>query len=253
MTRQAAVFWDLDNTYWTVQGFYGNADENTVKTVEKVWELYKDDTIRVFRAYADYDKIRNVQTTIQKKRVTPKHVFSSNSEENRKNAGDIELSLDALETVFKCPDIELYVIISADKDMIPLMNRLKYFGKQVNLIYLEASIAEDKLILDFADEKTSIEFLLELAPSDAKKELTSEELEKYVPAVHEVVNNFYMRNVEKPEIFLGQSLFVKEMQQKKKLPGIIASQLLEYCLKNRRLLLVDHIDGKYKKVIVPKE
>jgi len=64
--------------------------------------------------------------------------------------------LDALETVFKCPDIDIFVIISADQDMIPLMNRLKYYGKIVDLYYLEASIADDQLILDFCDNQFSI-------------------------------------------------------------------------------------------------
>lgn len=108
MSNQVAVFWDLDNTYWSILAAYGQVEKSEEKVIDKIWGLFRDDTIRVFRAYADYEKIRGVQTTIQRKRVTPKHVFSSNSgSENRKNAGDIELSLDALETVFKCPEVEL--------------------------------------------------------------------------------------------------------------------------------------------------
>lgn len=250
MAKQVAIFWDLDNSYWSISESYGALENPLIKIVDKIWELYKDDTVRVFRAYADYDKIRNIQTDIQKRRVTPKHVFSSNpGSENRKNAGDIELSLDALETVFKCPDVGFYVIISADKDMIPLMNRLKYFGKNVHLIYLEAAVAEDRLLLSFSDMVTSIESLLEIEPA-VKEEITVEELKKLVPEAIQIVKDFYERNSEKPAMYLGQKLFIGEMIQKKKIAGKIASKLLEYCLEANHLSLDDQPGSKFKKVVV---
>ncbi|MHB8157055.1 MAG: NYN domain-containing protein, partial [Desulfocucumaceae bacterium] len=129
MSKQIAVFWDLDNTFWTLLNLYGNVDNPLERIIEFIYSKYKNDSIRVFRAYADFEKLRptlqDAQTIIQKRRVTPKHIFSSNAGSNdRKNAGDIELSLDAIETVLKTSEITDYIIISADKDMIPLINRL---------------------------------------------------------------------------------------------------------------------------------
>ena len=90
--KQIAVFWDLDNTYWGLFNYYGKKNNEIIKIVDTIWENYKDESIRIFRAYADFDKVHKIQTEIQKRRVTPKHVFSShNGTENRKNAGDIEL------------------------------------------------------------------------------------------------------------------------------------------------------------------
>ena len=130
MGEKVVVFWDLENTYWTLLEYYGQVESPIERIIDFVFTTYKDDSVRVFRAYADYEKLRssvsNAQTNIQKKRVTPKHVFSSSSgSQNRKNAADIELGLDALEIVFKSPEVNEYVIISADKDMIPLINRLR--------------------------------------------------------------------------------------------------------------------------------
>ncbi|MFZ3171186.1 MAG: NYN domain-containing protein [Carboxydocellales bacterium] len=249
MSKVVSIFWDLDNTYWTMSDYYGGLTDPLVKVVDKIWDLYKEDTVRIFRAYADYEKIRNVQTEIQKRRVTPKHVFSSNpGSENRKNAGDIELSLDALETVLKRQEVTHYVIISADKDMIPLMNRLKFYGKHVHLVYLEAAIAEDKLILSFADSATSIESMLgiEVATQD---ELSAEELDKLVPDTVQIVKDFYTRNAGKPNMYLGQKLFVNELIQKKHIAGKVASKLLEHCLTNNHLDLIEQTGTPYKKVV----
>lgn len=252
MSKQVAVFWDLDNTYWTILNLYGQIDSPIEKIIDYIDFNYRDDSIRIFRAYADFEKLRsnipNAQTIIQKKRVTPKHVFSSNSgSQNRKNAGDIELGLDALETVFKTPEISNYVIISADKDMIPLINRLRYYDKIVHLIYLEAAIAEDKLVLQFPNESTSVENILSLDINTIKKNPTDADVAPHVSTAIKITKDFYARNISKPDLYLGDPIFVAELV-KTGIPKIVASEVLNYCIKNGHLV---YDKENPKKLIIP--
>src|SRR5665647_529204 len=78
MARQVAVFLDLDNIYWGLSNFYGpNTEEMIMQIIDKIWDTYKDDKVRIFSAYADFERIPRIQTEIQRKRVTTKHVFGN--------------------------------------------------------------------------------------------------------------------------------------------------------------------------------
>lgn len=246
MNNNIAIFWDLDNTYLTTREYFGINEEYLIDVIDSIHGLFKDDCIRIFRAYADYEKIRNVQSRIQKRRVTPKHVFSSNSgSDNRKNASDIELCLDALEIAIKNNDINYFVIITADKDMISLMHRLKYYGKYIHLIYLEAAISDDRLILDFADDSISLETLTNLTK---KEELTEDDLNKGAQDALQVVIDFYKRNHEKTNVFLGLPFFKQDMI-KKGYSGIEAETILNYCFRKSILDYEDLGDNKIKIVV----
>lgn len=254
MGKQVVIFWDLENTYWTLLEYYGQVESPIEKIVDYLFEVYKEDSIRVFRAYADYEKLRssipNAQTIVQKKRVTPKHVFSSNSgSQNRKNAADIELGLDALEIVFKSSEVNEFVVISADKDMIPLINCLRYYDKNVVLVYLEAAIAEDKLILNFPNTSISVETILNLDINLVNKNPSEEDLESYLPSALKITNDFYTRNKEKPYMYLGNSIFIDEMI-KIGTPKQIASKVLDYCITNKHL---EYDKTDKKKIIIHKK
>jgi uncharacterized protein (TIGR00288 family) len=51
-----------------------------------------------------------------------------------KNGGDINLALDALEMAFTHPHINAFAIVSGDSDFIPLVNKLKEYGKTVFVV-----------------------------------------------------------------------------------------------------------------------
>jgi uncharacterized LabA/DUF88 family protein len=240
LSNHVAVFWDLDNTYWTLCDYYGgNLGDKIEAIVDNLWKELSGDTVRVFRAYADFDSIHRkyrIQTAIQRKRVTPKHIFSSNANENRKNAGDIELSLDALETVFNIDEISHYYIISADKDMIPIINRLKYHGKHVFLVYVKAAIAGDGLVLNFADDHKDIESLIGLDIELANRAVPPEELLVDVPGAIKLVQDFYQRNKSNQKLFVGDSIFCDDFFQKTQKPRHYAKQLLQYCIEQKHLV-----------------
>src|SRR5205085_6668635 len=51
-----------------------------------------------------------------------------------KNGGDINLALDALEMAFTHPHVNAFAIRSGDSDFIPLVNKLKEYGKTVFVV-----------------------------------------------------------------------------------------------------------------------
>ncbi|MFN7920414.1 MAG: NYN domain-containing protein [Bryobacteraceae bacterium] len=51
-----------------------------------------------------------------------------------KNGADINLALDALEMAFTHPHVNAFAIISGDSDFIPLVNKLKEYGKTVFIV-----------------------------------------------------------------------------------------------------------------------
>lgn len=250
--QNVAIFWDLDNTYYTQNYYYGGGTQSLIQLLDLIWKRYENTTVRLFRAYADFEKIRGLQTDIQKKRVTPKHVFSSNNNsENRKNAGDIELSLDALETALKNPEIDKYVIVSADRDMIPLINRLRFYGKTVDFIYLEAAISDDRLILDFPNSSESIEKMMGLTVFNKGHVFASTDLSPNVSFAIKVVTEFYTRNKGKTTMFVGKSIFVDDITRLTKISGLMAEALLDYCVKHQHLTETIHQSTKKTQYILP--
>jgi hypothetical protein len=248
MARQVAAFLDLDNIYWGLSNFYGaNTEEMIMNIIDKIWDNYKDDKVRIFSAYADFERVPRIQTEIQRKRVTTKHVFSSERRNNMvRHSVDIELSLDALETLIKCPDIDCYVITSADKNIIPLMNRVKYYGKSVHLFFLDAFIEPDSSVLGYADEAISLELLLGLEPI----KIGSIEIESLVLQGVSLVNSFYLRNLGKPRMYLGKEFFITEAMTILKITRQNAIALLELCLKNG-CLAIALTEDQHEKIIIP--
>jgi uncharacterized LabA/DUF88 family protein len=135
-----AIFVDYDNVYWTLKKIFNHDPDH--EDLEKnlfhqLWKRYGQDHVRTFRVYADFQKIRTSLTNLQKNRVQIRHVYSNGKEgENRKNSSDIELCIDAIENTYKDPGITCYVFVTADSDMIPIMSRMMYKGKRVELFYL---------------------------------------------------------------------------------------------------------------------
>ena len=247
MANQVAVFGDLDNIHWGLTKYYGvNSEEMIINIIDKIWDIYKDDKVRIFSAYADFERVPGLQTEIQRKRVTTKHIFGSwNRNDVVRNAGNIELSLDALETLIKFPEIDCYVIASADKDMIPLLNRVKYYGKSVHLFFLEAFIHEDSSLLDYTDKAFSLELLLGLDPIKAD----SIDVKTLALQGVSLVNSFYLRNSGKPKMYLGKEFFITEAMSVLKITRQKSIDLLELCL-NNGCLSIALTEDKHEKVIV---
>lgn len=229
-----AVLVDYDNVYLTMVEAYGadplggDVKSNVFLSLKKRWK-----EIASFKAYADFDKIgpKNASTLLQMMDIDPVTVFSTNGTiTNRKNASDIELSMDAIELAIRNSDITHYVLVSADSDMIPVTRRLRKLGKHVTIVYLRASCNET-LVTSFPDESLAIEDLLGLQPVPV---LNADELDKYGSLLIKQLDYFDRQNQADPNRYIGTSwlkrhlVFVRPLSTERKFSTANIDQLLEW-------------------------
>jgi uncharacterized protein (TIGR00288 family) len=79
-----------------------------------------------------------------------------------KNGADINLALDAMEMAFTHPHVNAFAIVSGDSDFIPLVNKLKEYGKTVYIVGGNAFTST--ILQQNCHEFISYESLLDDAP-----------------------------------------------------------------------------------------
>jgi hypothetical protein len=163
------VLIDYENVYWSLKNNYGFSLEPGM-LVDGVRNLIgRQGHVVLMLAYADFDhpEFKGLQTELQRRSVEPRHVYSVNSEEDRrKNAADIELSLDALELVYTRLDIDYYCLVCGDRDVIQVIKKLHTRRKQVHVIGVERTTSKD--LKQFADAFSSVERILGIEEMTAK-------------------------------------------------------------------------------------
>lgn len=166
-TKNVAIFIDFDNIYYSMKSYaidITNPEYNICKLLNEVYGMKK---IRTFRAYADFDQVGVKMKELQEQRVQIRNVYGNGKEEKyRKNASDIELSIDVLESYYRDKDIDTYVIVTADSDMIPIMSRMMYKGKDVHLFYTKENVSQVQHIETYCDYACDV---LELYNVDKSK------------------------------------------------------------------------------------
>lgn len=165
---KAVVFMDYENIYWSMKQQYGmipNPDRLIASLRELVNQRHESGPICLMHAYADFDheEFRGLLSGLQRRSVEPRHVFSKNYEDGtRKNAADIEMSLDCLEMMYTRDDIELFVLVCGDRDMIQVIRKLRSRGKMVHVVAVEKTMSKD--VMSFVDHFTTVEVLLGISP-----------------------------------------------------------------------------------------
>jgi uncharacterized LabA/DUF88 family protein len=81
-----------------------------------------------------------------------------------KNSGDLELTVDALKDLYKNPNIDIFVIISSDRDIIPLLKAIKYENK-LSYVY-SARNGFNQIVTKYADFHEYIEDVFALTPEE---------------------------------------------------------------------------------------
>lgn len=162
---KAVIFLDYENIYWSMKRQYNQAPEPG-----RLMEALQDWAGRfgyvcLMQAYADFDneEFHGLLSELQRRSVEPRHVFSKNYEDGtRKNAADIEMSLDALELMYNRPDVAIFVMVCGDRDMIQVIRKLKGRGKQVYVTAVEKAMSKD--LIAFANGFVTLESLLGVIP-----------------------------------------------------------------------------------------
>lgn len=107
-----------------------------------------------FLVYANYDDGEftkgKCQTELQALGLQTRHTSNKG-----KNSGDLEMTIDALKELYKNAFIDVFVIISCDRDFVPLIKAIKCENKIAYVISTE--IGFNKVVISYADEHEYIE------------------------------------------------------------------------------------------------
>ncbi len=183
--HDVAVFVDFENIYISVRNKY-DVNPNFESIREKCAEFGR---VTIARAYADWYRYPRVTNALYANSIEPMYVptYYYDREEGRtgkpiKNSVDIHLCIDAMKTLYAHPNIGTFVLVTGDRDFIPLINTIRQHGKRT--VVIGVAEAASSHLAQSADEFIFYRSLLD------ERELPKEEKKKdpyaaLVEAIHQ--------------------------------------------------------------------
>jgi len=162
MERRLALLIDFENI---ARGVRQRHLEERVDLRAILAELEEKGRILCKRAYADWGYYKDYRSDLLQHGIEPVQVFAaSRDREGWKNGADIRIAIDAVETVFRMPDITDFVLVTGDSDFLSLVNRLRENGKTVWGIGLKTSSSQ--YLVKSCDHFLFYEEIAEWLPED---------------------------------------------------------------------------------------
>lgn len=98
------------------------------------------DRVVVRRAYADWELmgLAGAPARLMGQGIRPIYVLGG-----RARIGELELALDALELMLSRPDLQRFVLLIGDRDLAPLVRRLREAGRSVMLVGFRDALSGD--------------------------------------------------------------------------------------------------------------
>ena len=166
-----AVFIDFENIYISVHNRY-DTDPNFEYVMDKCAEYGR---ITIARAYADWYRYPRVTSALYAHSIEPMYVPTYYYERDKshstgaiKNSVDIHMCIDAIKTLYGYPNIASYVLVTGDRDFIPVVNTIRQSGKFVSVIGVGGAASSH--LAQSADDFVLYEHLMDeevkKAPSD---------------------------------------------------------------------------------------
>ncbi|MHB8124706.1 MAG: NYN domain-containing protein [Desulfitobacteriaceae bacterium] len=145
---KAIAFVDYENI-WTGLAERGLnlAPEQLVHSLQQFADHSGNDLLAIY-LFANFDREEfwRTQTTFEKTNVFTRHVYGKNNfskTDLRHNATDIELMLEAQEILLTRPaTVDLFLLITGDGDFLPLIRKIRSWGKEVKVVGVEGSISQ---------------------------------------------------------------------------------------------------------------
>jgi uncharacterized protein (TIGR00288 family) len=134
--RQVGVFVDWENL--VAGAGKGLPKQTNTVPYEALTRLSRDYGNAVIRkAYADWGQYTRFHENLAMNGVDMIQVPKIGA--SAKNAADIRMTVDAMETIFAHPAVEVFVLVTGDSDYSPLVRRLREYGKWVVGVGTEAN------------------------------------------------------------------------------------------------------------------
>ncbi len=122
----AAVFIDFENMRFTVEEAVGEPFQ-TNRVLD--WINQNVGRVAIKKAYANWHYVNPLMYDLLGNNVDMIQVYPRGTQ--RKNAADIRLTADAMETLFTMPHINTFVLVASDSDYTGLILKLREYGKKV--------------------------------------------------------------------------------------------------------------------------
>ncbi|XVS66009.1 NYN domain-containing protein [Actinosynnema sp. CA-299493] len=138
-----AVFLDFENLVLGAANELEGASE-AVPTDALAWLCRGFGNASIRRAYADWANPRfgTYQNALAMNGVDLVQIGRWGGAGQHKNAADIRLAVDAMETLITHPGVGVFVLATGDSDYTPLVTRLREHGKQVIGVGTQASASK---------------------------------------------------------------------------------------------------------------
>lgn len=133
---EVAIFWDYENVHVVAKGINVPLAESLIDYSESVGHT------SVKKVYSNWSGVNQVITqALYSLGFEPIHVSMG-----KPNSVDVKLAVDCLDIAQKTPSIKYFIIVTGDKDFIPVVNWLKSHRKEV-IIIGRSDIVSEHLIL----------------------------------------------------------------------------------------------------------
>ena len=159
---QIAVFIDFENVALSAEASLGDFDVATVMNL-----LRTRGRLLIKRAYGDWGRFQRYRRPMLENGIDLIQLYAVGMQQ--KNRADVRLAIDALETVFTRPNIDIYAIVSGDSDFTELTHKLRDHGKYTIGIGLRAATSD--LLRRACDEFIFYETLVAEELDDISDEL----------------------------------------------------------------------------------
>lgn len=144
----AAVFVDFENLYLSLKS---RNDGTGIRTRELSLQILEGMLARlrtkghpmvIGRSYAAFDTFPGIEMAhdLALMGLDPQYVLISHT---GKNSADVQLALDVARVVFQRADIELIVIVSGDRDFIPLARQVLEEGRELRIVAIPDTTSGD--------------------------------------------------------------------------------------------------------------
>ncbi len=136
--KNVAVFFDFENIQLSLRNL--PHEKMQLSALYKQAETYG--RVVLANAYADWRVYNEWLGPLKANGFNPIHVPSftyegQNGKKNHKNAVDIQLSIDIADVMHNQPHIQTFVLVSGDKDFVPIVELVRRYGKRLVAIGID--------------------------------------------------------------------------------------------------------------------
>lgn len=158
VNTNVAVYVDYENIHKTLIKDNTNVLRKGFFEKLRAWCAKNNKRIVQTRVYCNFDNEdlyqSHHQTTLQNYGVETIHTSNQG-----KNYADLKISIDVLTSMYSNDNIDEFIIVSNDKDMIPLLNSIR--ANKRNVCVITAGEDYNRSICEFADQHITLEEICE--------------------------------------------------------------------------------------------